>query len=86
MLFVFVPGKFNQRCSPSVVKEFERESYVIATKVRAEVATFHNGGGLSRKHISWQIRESLSRLKTYDKDRKNAYPEWDGKVSTEIKP
>jgi len=46
------------------LKDFERESLVIATKVRAEVARFHNGGGLSRKHISWQIRESLSRLQT----------------------
>ena len=42
----------------------ERESIVVATKVRAEVARFPNGGGLSRKHIAWQIRESLKRLKT----------------------
>ena len=42
----------------------ERESMVVATKVRAEVARFPNGGGLSRKHVSWQIRESLKRLKT----------------------
>jgi len=42
----------------------ERESLVIATKVRAEIARFPNGGGLSRKHISWQIRESLQRLRT----------------------
>ncbi len=53
-----------ERILGDYLKDFERESYVIATKVRAEVATFHNGGGLSRKHISWQIRESLSRLKT----------------------
>ncbi|EQB73226.1 MAG: hypothetical protein AMDU4_FER2C00086G0012 [Ferroplasma sp. Type II] len=46
------------------LKGYERESFVVATKVRAEVARFHNGGGLSRKHISWQIRESLSRLQT----------------------
>ena len=46
------------------LKDYERESFVIGTKVRAEVAKFHNGGGLSRKHISWQIRESLTRLKT----------------------
>lgn len=42
----------------------ERESIVIATKVRADIARFPNGGGLSRKHIAWQIRESLKRLKT----------------------
>ncbi len=46
------------------ISGMERESIVIATKVRAEVARFPNGGGLSRKHISWQIRESLKRLKT----------------------
>ena len=46
------------------LKDYNRESFVLATKVRAEGAVFHNGGGLSRKHISWQIRESLSRLRT----------------------
>ena len=46
------------------LKNYPRESFVLATKVRAEVATFHNGGGLSRKHISWQIKESLARLRT----------------------
>lgn len=45
------------------LKNYERESLVIATKVRAEMAGFSNGGGLSRKHISWQITESLRRLK-----------------------
>ncbi len=43
---------------------FERESYVVATKVRAEVARYPNGGGLSRKHISWQAGKSLERLGT----------------------
>ncbi|WP_171823611.1 aldo/keto reductase [Thermogymnomonas acidicola] len=33
--------------------------------MRAEVETFPNGGGgLSRKHIMWQVRESLRRLGT----------------------
>lgn len=45
------------------LKGYERESLVVATKVRAEVARFPNGGGLSRKHISWQIGESLRRLR-----------------------
>ena len=48
----------------SYLQEIERESVVIATKVRAEVASFPNGGGLSRKHITWQVRESLRRLRT----------------------
>jgi len=42
---------------------YEREALVVATKVRAEMGKFPNGGGLSRKHISWQIRESLRRLR-----------------------
>ncbi len=46
-----------------MLRGYERESLVVATKVRAEVARFPNGGGLSRKHISWQIGESLKRLK-----------------------
>ncbi|MEM0157410.1 MAG: aldo/keto reductase [Thermoplasmataceae archaeon] len=46
------------------ISGIERESIVIATKVRAEVARFPNGGGLSRKHVAWQIKESLKRLKT----------------------
>ena len=53
-----------ERILGDFLKGYERESFVVATKVRAEVARFHNGGGLSRKHISWQIRESLSRLQT----------------------
>jgi aryl-alcohol dehydrogenase-like predicted oxidoreductase len=53
-----------ERILGSCLSGYERESVVIATKVRAEVARFPNGGGLSRKHISWQIVESLKRLKT----------------------
>ncbi len=53
-----------ERILGSCLSGYERESIVVATKVRAEVAKFPNGGGLSRKHISWQIRESLKRLKT----------------------
>ena len=52
-----------ERILGDFLKGYERESYVVATKVRAEVARFPNGGGLSRKHISWQIKQSLSRLK-----------------------
>jgi aryl-alcohol dehydrogenase-like predicted oxidoreductase len=40
----------------------ERESLVIATKVAGEMASWPNGSGLSRKHILWQIKESLKRL------------------------
>ncbi len=40
----------------------DRESLVIATKVGGDMASWPNGTGLSRKHVMWQIRESLSRL------------------------
>jgi len=35
---------------------------VMATKVGSEMTTWENGKGLSRKHIMWQIGESLKRL------------------------
>ena len=41
-----------------------REDAVVATKVRGEMGTGANQKGLSRRHIMWQIRESLRRLKT----------------------
>ena len=52
----------SERILGEVLKGYDRESVVVATKVRARMASFHNGEGLSRKHISWQIRESLKRL------------------------
>ncbi|ESQ25012.1 MAG: putative oxidoreductases (related to aryl-alcohol dehydrogenases) [uncultured Acidilobus sp. OSP8] len=42
----------------------DRESVVIATKVRGQMAPWPNGEGLSRKHVMWQARESLRRLGT----------------------
>ena len=44
------------------LKGYDRESLVISTKVGGEMKPWPNGGGLSRKHIMWQIGESLSRL------------------------
>ncbi|MGC8601256.1 MAG: aldo/keto reductase [Thermoprotei archaeon] len=52
----------SERILGQVLKGYERESLVVATKVRARMASFPNGEGLSRKHIRWQIKESLSRL------------------------
>lgn len=46
------------------IRGYDRESLVIATKVRFRMAPWPNGEGLSRKHIRWQIRESLRRLGT----------------------
>ena len=42
---------------------YDRQSFVIATKVSERMGPGPNGEGLSRKHIFWQIDESLKRLK-----------------------
>lgn len=52
-----------ERVLGEVLKDYDRESFVIATKVGGQMAQWVNGQGLSRKHIFWQIRESLKRLK-----------------------
>jgi len=54
----------SERILGDALTGYDRESLVLATKVLGKVADHPNGGGLSRKHISWQIRESLKRLKT----------------------
>lgn len=41
-----------------------REEVVIASKVHGEMSPGPNGWGLSRKHILWQVEESLRRLGT----------------------
>ncbi|WP_291999170.1 aldo/keto reductase [Caldivirga sp.] len=51
-----------ERILGNVLKGYDRESLVIATKVRFRMAPWPNGEGLSRKHIRWQIKESLRRL------------------------
>jgi aryl-alcohol dehydrogenase-like predicted oxidoreductase len=52
----------SERAIGRVMKRFEREAFVIATKVRAQMRPWPNGEGLSRKHVLWQIAESLKRL------------------------
>ena len=42
----------------------DRDRFVIATKVGSDVGEGPNGSGLSRKHILWQIAESLRLLQT----------------------
>jgi aryl-alcohol dehydrogenase-like predicted oxidoreductase len=46
-----------------ILRDHERESFVLATKVGNEMAPWPNGHGLSRKHMFWQMNESLKRLK-----------------------
>jgi len=54
----------SERIVGEFLRTVERESVVLATKVRGQMAPWPNGEGLSRKHIRWQIRESLRRLGT----------------------
>jgi aryl-alcohol dehydrogenase-like predicted oxidoreductase len=54
----------SERLLGRILKDYDRESVVLATKVRAAMATWPNGQGLSRKHIMWQVQESLARLQT----------------------
>lgn len=53
-----------ERVLGDAISGYDRESLVISTKVRFRMAPWANGEGLSRKHIMWQIIESLKRLKT----------------------
>ncbi|MEM0444578.1 MAG: aldo/keto reductase [Nitrososphaerota archaeon] len=47
-----------------ILLEGRREDAVVATKVFGKMGEGPNDSGLSRKHIMWQARESLRRLKT----------------------
>jgi len=53
-----------ERLLGKAIKELglDREEFVIATKVAGRMSPGPNGAGLSRKHVMWQIRESLKRL------------------------
>lgn len=48
----------------SFLSEIDREEAIVATKVCLSMGDGVNQKGLSRKHISWQLGESLRRLKT----------------------
>jgi aryl-alcohol dehydrogenase-like predicted oxidoreductase len=74
--FIDTANRYHGRMSPTdldhaggsekmigrVLKDFDREYFVIATKVSAQMRPWPNGEGLSRKHIMWQVSESLRRL------------------------
>lgn len=54
----------SERLLGEILTGYDRDSVVLATKVRGALAGWPNGEGLSRKHILWQARESLARLQT----------------------
>lgn len=66
--FIDTANVYSQGKSEEIIGEFikgyDRESFVIATKVYFPVGKGPNDRGLSRKHILWQVKESLRRLGT----------------------
>ncbi|MBO0909914.1 aldo/keto reductase [Arthrobacter sunyaminii] len=61
---VYSSGDSERTLGATVLKYVRREEVVIATKVHGEMSPGPNGWGLSRKHILWQVDESLKRLGT----------------------
>lgn len=55
-------GGDAERVVGQALRDFPRDSYVLATKVFFPVREGPNGGGLSRKHIMEQCHASLRRL------------------------
>lgn len=53
---------FAEKILGEILRDYQRESFVVSTKVGIQMATWSNGQGLSRKHILWQLNESLKRL------------------------
>jgi 1-deoxyxylulose-5-phosphate synthase len=54
----------SERLLGEILKGYDRDSLVLATKVRGALASWPNGEGLSRKQILWQAKDSLARLQT----------------------
>ena len=59
---VYTNGR-SEKIIGKAVKGY-RDEIIIATKVGLDVGEGVNRGGLSRKHIMWQINKSLERLRT----------------------
>ena len=73
----------SERILGQALNEYaHREEVVIATKVHGEVTAGPNGWGLSRKHIMWQVEESLRRLGTDYIDLYQVH-RWDGSTPLE---
>jgi len=53
---------YAEKLLGQLLKEYDREEWVVATKVAGRMSPGPNGEGLSRKHVMWQIKESLRRL------------------------
>jgi len=54
---------YAEKILSGILTGYHRESFVIATKVGNPMGPWPNAGGLSRKHLFWQLDESLKRLR-----------------------
>lgn len=79
---VYSSGDSEEITGAALMNYARREEVVIATKVRGEMAPGPNGWGLSRKHILWQVDESLRRLGTDYIDLYQVH-RWDGSTPLE---
>ncbi|WP_146363165.1 aldo/keto reductase [Arthrobacter yangruifuii] len=61
---VYSAGHSEEILGAAVAQYCRRDEVVIATKVHGEMGPGPNGWGLSRKHILWQVEQSLRRLGT----------------------
>ncbi|GAA3290932.1 aldo/keto reductase [Arthrobacter citreus] len=61
---VYSSGDSEEITGAALAKYARREEVVIASKVHGEMVPGPNGWGLSRKHILWQVDETLRRLGT----------------------
>ena len=53
---------YAEKILGEILRGYQRESFVVSTKVGIQMAPWINGEGLSRKHVLWQLNESLKRL------------------------
>ncbi|MBP3037788.1 aldo/keto reductase [Arthrobacter sp. zg-ZUI100] len=74
---VYSDGGSEEITGAAIRRFARREEVVLATKVHGEMAPGPNGWGLSRKHILWQVDESLRRLGTDYIDLYQVH-RWDG--------
>ncbi len=79
---VYSSGDSERILGATVLKYARREELVIATKVHGQMTPGPNGWGLSRKHILWQVDESLRRLGTDYIDLYQVH-RWDGSTPLE---
>ena len=79
---VYSAGHSEEILGAAVAEYCRRDEVVIATKVHGEMGPGPNEWGLSRKHIIWQVEQSLRRLGTDYIDLYQVH-RWDGNTPLE---